>query len=239
MKQILSALSVAALLVCTSCGNSDDKTTTANTDTVATVAKDTIAAAPAKPAFKPFDVVEIVHTVKDYAKWKPAFDADSAARIEHGLGFIVIARNQKNPNNLEVVLTVADLQKAKDFAASPKLKDVMQKNGVITKPVVSYYHVLRFNPDSKEKQWVEVTHKVKDYDSWVKVFDEEGTAGRANYGLVDVVLARSLADSNTVQLVFDIKDSTKAKARFADPSLKDLMKKAGVIGAPVINFYHD
>jgi hypothetical protein len=239
MKQIFSAITVTVLLACASCGNSSDKTATTTTDTVAAAAKDTVAAAPAKPPFKPFDVVEVVHTVKDYAKWKPAFDADSAARIEHGLGFIVIARNQKNPNNLEVVLSVADLQKAKDFVASPKLKDVMQKNGVISKPVVSYYHVLRFNPDSKEKQWVEVTHKVKDYDAWVKEFDEEGTAARANYGLVDVVLARSLSDSNTVQLVFDIKDSTKAKARFADPSLKDLMKKAGVIGAPTVNFYHE
>jgi len=237
MKRILSAITVIALLVFSSCGNPADKTTTASgTDTVAAV-KDTVPVVAVKPAFKPFDVVEIGHTVKDYAKWKPAFDADSAARMASGLGFIVIGKNQKNPNNLLVVLSVADVQKAKDFAASPRLKEVMRKNGVISKPVVDYFHIIRFSADSTIKQWVTITHQVKDFNAWVKVFDAEGTATRASYGLSDAVLGRGINDSNSVHIVFDITDMKKAKARFADPKLKALMKEGGVIGEPRVNIY--
>lgn len=237
MKQILSAIPVLALLVCAACGNPAEKAPTA-TDTVATV-KDSVAPLAAPPVFKPFDIVEITHTVKDFAKWKLAFDADSTSRKASGLGFMVIGKNAANPNNLFIVLSVADLQKAKDFAASPKLKDVMKKNGVISKPEMMYLHITRFSPDSSIKQWVTITHKVKDYDAWLKVFDAEGTATRAGYGLSDAVLAQAIGDSNTVQIVFDIKDMAKAKARFADPAFKKLMMDAGVIGAPKVVFYNE
>lgn len=240
MKQILSAITVLALFVCTSCGNSSEKTDSASgTDTAKAAVKDTVAVADVKPAFKPFDVVEIVHTVKDFAKWKPAFDADSTARKAAGLGFIVIGKNQANPKSLLIALSVADLQKAKDFAASPRLKDVMKKNGVISKPEINYFHIIRFSPDSTNKQWVTVTHKVKNFDAWLKVFDAEGTATRAGYGLSDAVLAQEIGDSNTVHIVFDITDLAKAKARINDPALKKLMTDAGVIGAPKIVFYKE
>jgi hypothetical protein len=237
MKQIASAIAVFALVACAACGDSAQKTS-ATTDTVTAAVKDTVVSAPAKPAFQPFDIVEINHSVKDYAKWKLAFDADSAARKTSGLEFMVIGKNQADSNNLLVVLSVADLKKAKDFAASPRLKDVMKKNGVTSKPVLNYYHILRFNPDSKVKQWVTITHKVKDFGAWVKVFDGEAAA-RPSYGLTDVVLARDLNDSNTVQIVFDITDITKAKARFKDPALKKLMTDAGVIGTPKFVFYSE
>ena len=181
--------------------------------------------------------MEINHTVKDYAKWKPAFDADSTARIASGLGFIVIGKNDAKPNNLVIAFTITDIQKTKDFAASPRLKDVMQKNGVISKPVISYYHVIRNNPDAKGKQWVLVTHKVKDFDAWLKVFDAEGAATRASFGLTDVALARGIDDPNLVHIVFDITDMAKAKARMSDPALKKLMGDAGVISAPTIEYY--
>ena len=240
MKQILSAITVMALFVCASCGNSSESTSTASaTDTAKAAAKDSVAPAEVKPAFKPFDVVEIRHTVKDFAKWKPAFDADSTNRNASGLGFIIIGKNQSNPNNLEIVLSVSDLQKAKDFAASPKLKDVMKKNGVISKPEINYFHIIRFTPDSTIKQWVEVTHKVKDFSAWLKVFDAEGTATRATYGLSDGVLAQVIGDSNTVNIVFAITDLAKAKARMNDPALKKLMTDAGVIGAPKVVFYKE
>jgi hypothetical protein len=72
-----------------------------------------------------------------------------------------------------------------------------------------------------------------------KVFDSEGTAARAVYGLSDAVLAQAVGDSNTVHIVFDITDMAKAKARMNDPALKKLMTDAGVIGAPRIVFYKE
>jgi hypothetical protein len=235
MKKNFLAIASLAMLAFAACNSASDKTaSSAPTDTVKTATVDT----PKAPEFKPFDVAEISHTVKDYDKWRPAFNADSPARKASGLEFLVIGRNTANPNNLLIVLNASDVQKAKDFAANPRLKDVMEKHGVISKPDINYFHVIRFNPDSKEKQWVVINHKVKDFDAWVKVFDAEGTATRASFGLVDVVLARGIDDPNLVHIVFDIKDMAKAKARISDPALKKLMTDAGVIGAPKIEFYN-
>ncbi|HEY5408032.1 MAG TPA: hypothetical protein VIJ92_13140 [Ginsengibacter sp.] len=193
---------------------------------------------PAPAAFTPFDVAEITHTVKDYAKWRPAFNADSVNRKANGLEDIVVGRNMDDPNKILIALKVSDTAKAMAFAADPKLKEAMDKAGVISKPVFELFHVIRYNPDSKEKQWVTVTHKVKDFDTWLKVFDAEGTATRATYGLIDVVLARGIQDSNLVHIVFDVKDMAKAKARINDPALKKSMTDGGVISVPKIEFYN-
>jgi len=113
----------------------------------------------------------------------------------------------------------------------------MEKGGVLSKPVIQFFHVIRFNPKSKEKQWVRVTHRVKDFDAWLKVFDNEGTENRASQGLIDVALGRGIDDPNIVALVFDIKDMTKAKASIFSEEKKKLMMSAGVEGKPDIKFY--
>lgn len=232
-KKIKSLLTIGLAMALFSCNNNTEKKEepAKAVDTVATVS------APTPAAFTPFDMVEISHKVKDFDKWKIGFDQDSVARKASGLDFIVIGRNNDNSNDLMIALKASDVQKAKAFAADPRLKDVMEKNGVSSKPDVAYYHVLRFNAESKEKQWVLVTHRVKDFDAWQKVFDAEGTEARASYGLIDVVLARGVDDPNVVQLVFDIKDMAKAKARLNDPELKKLMTEGGVEGAPTVRFY--
>jgi hypothetical protein len=234
MKKIFSAVTMLAMLVFAACNNAPDKTA-ASPATDST--KDTAAAPAMKPAFKPFDVLEVTHTVKNYAKWKVGFDSDSGARKASGLEFMVIGRGMKDSNSVLIALNASDLQKARDFGASPRLKDVMKKNGVISKPEAHFFHVLQFNPDSKEKQWVTISHKVKDFDAWFKVFNDEGPAARAVYGLVDVAVARDIDDSSMVHIVFDIKDMEKAKARFADPALKKMLTDAGVIGTPKFEFY--
>jgi len=220
-----------------SCNNNAEKKAEPEktVDTVVTTTTTTTPPAPA--AFTPFDIVEINHTVKDYAKWKTGFDADSTARSASGLEFVVTGRGNENPNNLMIALIASDVQKAKDFAKNPRLKEVMEKNGVISKPDIAYYHVIRFNPDSKEKQWVLITHKVKDFDAWLKVFDNEGTANRAGQGLIDVLLARGIDDPNLVHIVFDIKDMAKGKAAVFSEEKKKLMMDAGVEGKPKIEFF--
>ena len=187
----------------------------------------------------PFDVLEITHTVKDFATWKKAFDADEPNRKASGLEFIVLGRSAENPNTVNIVLHASDVAKAKAFTASPRLKEVMEKNGVITKPEFNYYKVIRINPDSKETSWVQVTYKVKDFDAWQKVFDANGrTANRAAQGLIDVVLARGIDDPNIVHLVFDIKDMAKAKAYMTSDETNKLRISAGMIGSPKIEFFN-
>ncbi len=238
MKNFVLLLAIIIALSASSCNNSTD----AAKDTPAADTgrgKDTATAAisPAPAAFTPFDIMEIGHAVKDYDKWRPAFDVDSTARKASGLSYIVMGRETGKPNNLLIFLTATDIPKSKAFAADPRLKDVMTKNGVVSKPAISYFHVIRFNDNSKEKQWVVVTHKVKDFDAWLKVYDGEGAAARAEQGLYDVVLARGVDDPNTVQLIFDIKDLEKAKASIASEEKKKLMASAGVEGVPAIHYY--
>jgi hypothetical protein len=236
MKKFLTPLLTVCLATALfSCSNSTEKKDepAKTADTTATTTP------PAPAAFVPFDVVEITHTVKDYATWRPFFNADSTARKASGLEDLAVGRGLEKNNNIMIVLKASDIQKAKAFGADPRLKAAMDKAGVISKPDIELFHVIRLNTSSKEKQWVTITHKVKNFDAWVKVFDSEGTATRAANGLIDVALARGIEDSTVVHIVFDIKDLAKAKARINDPALKKLMMDGGVIGVPKIEFYSD
>lgn len=208
------------------------------TNAEATPVADTVAEVPVPPAFQPFDAMEISHTVKDYPAWKKAFDLDSTTRIANGLDLMVVGKNMENANDLVIYLNAADVTKAKAFAADPRLKELMEKSGVSSEPEINYWHVLRFDREAKEGTWVTVTHRVKDFDAWLKVFDNEGTAARAAEGLYDVVLARGVDDPNLVFMVFDIKDLDQAKASIGSDAKKALMESAGVQGPPTIKYYN-
>ncbi len=239
-----TALALGIVLFVGSCNNSTSTDATTKTDTskmLTTTAADTSKPAPAAaPAMAaPFDMAEVNLNVKDAAAWRLAFDSNVAKRKEAGLSTIVLSHLMDKPNSLQVAFGVADVQKAKDFYANAERKAMMQRAGVIGAPRVDYLHVIRFNPNSHEKQWVEITHKVKDFAAWMKVYDAEGTATRLGEGMVDVVMARSMADSNTVHLIFDISDMAKAKAAIASPEKKKLMMSAGVMGAPTMEFFQE
>ena len=234
--QLLPAFVIAATLV--SCGGSANKSTGDTTKMADTTKKaDTAKKAMRSAMTAPFDVVDIIHDVKDYSKWRPVFNADSVNRKAAGLEDLVVGRGADKPNRILIVLKVSDMAKGKAFAADPKLKETMDKGGVISKPERAYYHVIRANTESHEKQWVVINHKVKDFDAWLKVFDGEGKAKRAGEGLVDVVLARGVDDPNMVHIVFDVTDMAKAKAAMFSDEKKKLMESAGVIGKPSIEFY--
>ncbi|HEY9000829.1 MAG TPA: hypothetical protein VIM89_05725 [Mucilaginibacter sp.] len=234
--QLLPALLIAAALV--SCGGSANKSTGDTTKTADTTKKaDTAKKAMQSALTPPFDMVEVVHDVKDYSKWRSLFNADSTNRKGAGLMDLAVGRGADNPNHIAIFFKVSDMAKGKAFAADPKLKETMDKAGVVSKPEMTYYHVLRVNTESKEKQWFVVTHKVKDFDAWLKVYDGEGKDKRASEGYVDVALSRGIDDPNLVQLVFDITDMAKAKAAITSDAKKKLMESGGVIGKPSIEFY--
>jgi len=188
----------------------------------------------------PFNVVVIRHTVADYNVWKPFFDADSTNRNAAGLHLLGLSRGIENQNEVEIPFMIEDVQKAKEFTSNPVLKDVMQKGGVTSAPSILFIKVLRM---SKALQmpgdYAEVTLKIKDFDSWVKVFDGEGAAMRAKDGLQDGVLAQGIDDPHLVYLVFKITDLKQAKAALINPERKKLMQKSGVMGEPVIYFGRD
>ncbi len=230
----LPAIIIAIALF--SCGGSATKTG----DTTAKAGADTTKKAAAPAVAVPFDVVDVRHTVKDYDKWRPIFDADSANRTGAGMQNIVVARDADNANDLLIVFKLADIAKAKAMSADPKLKATMDKAGVISKPDFAYYHVIRFSSgDAGAKQFVVVNHKVKDFAAWLKVYDGEGPAKRASEGMVDVALSRGIDDTTMVHLAFAVTDMAKAKAAIMSDDKKKLMMSAGVIGKPDIHFYNN
>lgn len=80
-----------------------------------------------------------------------------------------------------------------------------------------------------------VRHKVTDYAKWKPAYDAHDSARLAN-GLHSYVVARGVEDSNTVLIAMRMDDVNKAKAFSAMPELKDVMKNAGVVGPPMIDY---
>ena len=166
MKTTFTMIVLMAMFSITSCKKGSDKEVPTETKVEATKAP----VAEKAPVFEPFKVMAITHIVKDFDSWKKGFDEHESARIANGLTKPVVSRDMGNPNKVLVFLKVADLQKAKDFAASPNLKEAMQKDGVISKPEIVYVDVVRFEESpAKFKDRIRVGHKVKDFDTWLKV----------------------------------------------------------------------
>lgn len=232
MKKTSSILAAAVLLFFSSCGNKGkEKETTKDTSTTAVQA-------PVKQEAPAMNIVVVQHPVKNYEKWRQAFDADDSNRKGFGLTVLSVSRGLENPNMIFIAMKADDVQKAKDFAQSPKLKEVMQKAGVTAAPTVSFLTVVRDDTtDIPQKERILVSHHVKDFDAWLKVYDSEGKDTRAANGLIDRGLARGVDDPNQVYILFAIGDKKKAEARLKSPELKKIMTDAGVEGVPVINMF--
>jgi hypothetical protein len=74
------------------------------------------------------------HKVSDFTAWKAAYDAHLAVREEAGLKEEHLLRNADDPNEVFILFKAARLQNAKDFAASPDLRQKMMEAGVTERP---------------------------------------------------------------------------------------------------------
>jgi hypothetical protein len=228
LKPVLILVFAVAFLSCKN--NKKEKT-----ETEEAMPKDT---ATAVAVFEPFKVMVIKHKVADYVKWRKEYDAHDSIRTAYTISHYMVGRGTDDPSIIVTASKFVDLQKAKDFSVLPYLKEAMKKAGVIGKPEFSYYEVIR-NDDTPidQKDRLMVTHKVKDFDAWLKVYDAEGTAKRMEEGFIDRGLARGIDDPNMVTIVFAITDMKKAKENINSEAKKKLMMDAGVIGAPEMVFY--
>ena len=150
----------------------------------------------------------------------------------------MVARGIKDSNIVLVALRVDDTAKAKQFAMSPWLMKAMKKGGVIGKPTISYtintFHDDATNPSTEREV---IKFKVKDYDTWKKVFDGD-KQDRMNAGMTDRAISQYLGDPNMVSLVFAISDMKKATDFLQTKALKHRMDSAGVVGQPDVFIYH-
>src|SRR5213592_150477 len=83
--------------------------------------------------------VLVRHKVADFAKWKPVYDAHLSARQNAGLKEEHVFRNADDPNEVLLLFSAEDIDKAKAFIASDDVRQTMEKAGVSDKPDV-YFH---------------------------------------------------------------------------------------------------
>ena len=231
MKQIANVFTAAVVLLLVSCNNKP-------AETAATPVADTVKAVAAAPVFTPYKAMIIQHTVKDFDKWLVGFTAHDSVRKANGLASAGVGRGLDNDKLAVIYCEATDITKAKAFASSAELKETMKKVGVTGAPTVLFADVLRDDTTTiPQHERIMVTHHVKDFDAWLKVYDAEGLAARAANGMVDRGLARGIDDPNTVSLLFAITDMAKLKAHLASPEMKKVMTDAGVDGPPQITFF--
>ena len=78
------------------------------------------------------------HKVKDFAAWKPGFQAHEPKRAAAGLTNPRLFRSADDPNEVVIVFDAADLATAKAFAGSEALKAEMAAAGVVDKPDIYF-----------------------------------------------------------------------------------------------------
>jgi hypothetical protein len=79
--------------------------------------------------------VSVRHTVADYAKWRPIFDADAPNRRASGAtGVQHVFRDQTNPNDLTLLFEWDNAENAQKFLHNPALAETMKTGGVISAP---------------------------------------------------------------------------------------------------------
>jgi len=77
-----------------------------------------------------------------------------------------------------------------------------------------------------------VTHKVNDFDTWKKVYDDFQST-HVKYGIKDHFVLRSIKDSNNVTVIGEGKVEEVQKFLNSE-DLKKAMKSAGVSSSPEI-----
>ena len=80
-----------------------------------------------------------------------------------------------------------------------------------------------------------VKHRVANFESWKKVFDEMGAA-RSKHGWIGHVVLRDAVDPNLVTIINRVKSLEEAKSYGASPDLRAALQKAGIEGPPEISF---
>jgi hypothetical protein len=81
----------------------------------------------------------IHHNVSNYAAWRPAYDAHESARVGAGITNGRVYRKAEDPNDLVILFDVADVAKARAWAAGDDLKTAMQKAGVQGAPEIDIF----------------------------------------------------------------------------------------------------
>lgn len=180
----------------------------------------------------PENMVVVIHKVANYAKWKPGYDMNDAARLAHGLHNYVIGRGVYDSNMVLVALKADDIAKAKAFTSGTELKTVMQKAGVVSQPTISVLVATWQDTATIGSLFRSLaSFKVKDWDTWQKSF-QDGKQERVDNGIMTRVIGHDADNNKNVSVVTALSDTAKAFAYYKSDALKKRREAGGVIGEP-------
>ena len=224
----------AMVFFLTSCGGggNEEKSTTDTTSTDTTTTTATLTP-PSTIVTTPQSMVVVTHRVKDFAKWKVAYDGHDSMRLAFGIHSYVIGRGLNDSNMVMVATKADDMAKAKAFAKDPSLKKAMEKGGVIGAPSITF-NTMTWQDTSVLSPGIvrsRTTFSVKDWDAWQKAF-EDGKQERIDNGITARAYGHDADDNKKVVLVTALLDTAKAFAYFKSDALKKRREAGGVIGEP-------
>jgi antibiotic biosynthesis monooxygenase (ABM) superfamily enzyme len=78
------------------------------------------------------------HSVQDYEAWKSVFESVSDLRRRNGEESYQILREGNGSSELVALFQWDNLDNARRYAASPELKEAMQRAGVVGKPEILF-----------------------------------------------------------------------------------------------------
>lgn len=78
------------------------------------------------------------HPVQDFTTWKQAYDDFDAERSEWGVRGDAVFQSVDDPNDVTVWHDFDDVDSAREFAGSERLREVMSSAGVAGEPTIWY-----------------------------------------------------------------------------------------------------
>lgn len=232
MKKFVVAFIAAVGLFAFSCSSNAENKIEAKPEKTASAST----AVPVASAFTPYMMMVVEQPISSFDLWLPVFTAHDAERKAIGLTVLRIGRGMDDTNSVVIRMKADDLDKAKEF--SKALKKDMRDAGREVAPKISYLNVLRDDSSFTDiRERALVSYHVKDFDNWLKIYDEKGKSTREKHGLIDRGLARGVEDPNTVYILFAISNMRKARARLSSSELRRILRNAGVDGRMTVSFY--
>ncbi len=180
--------------------------------------------------------VVVRHPVADFDAWKSAFDEHEGTRRDAGVLGYHINRDEDDPNMVSVYLPLSDLDKAKKFAASEDLQEVMQDAGVTGPPEMMWLKPVRESIVwDRELPAMMISHPVADFDVWLEGYDAAADL-RASGGIIGHAVNQSLDDPSMALVVHQAESFDTLREFMANPELQAAMENAGVTAAPEVTF---
>lgn len=81
----------------------------------------------------------LTHKVKDFAVWKPYYDADEPRRNKYGIKTLKVFQDTKDPNSVCAFWELEDPAKVEEMGKEPELREIIKKAGVVGQPELRFY----------------------------------------------------------------------------------------------------